>query len=149
MSFKKICQWCVHHEAVQHGEDSNAPQPVMAAPWVRRGEASITLTQVLFGANVAVFLAMAFASSSVMDFPGNVLYWGADVGPYTLSGQWWRLVTYMFLHGGLLHIGFNMWCLWDLGALAESLYGRWTFGAIYLITGIAAGLASVAWNPTF
>lgn len=147
MSFKKICQWCVHHEAVQHGEDSNAPQPVMAAPWVRRGEASITLTQVLFGANVAVFLAMAFASSSVMDFPGNVLYWGANVGPYTLSGQWWRLVTYMFLHGGLLHIAFNMWCLWDLGALCESLYGRWTFAAIYLITGIAAGLASVAWNP--
>jgi membrane associated rhomboid family serine protease/Flp pilus assembly protein TadD len=147
MSFKKICQWCVHHEAVQRGEESNAPQPVMAAPWVGRGEASITLTQVLFGANVAVFLAMAFASSSVMDFPGSVLYWGANVGPYTLSGQWWRLVSYMFLHGGLLHIAFNMWCLWDLGALCESLYGRWTFAAIYLITGIAGGLASVAWNP--
>jgi rhomboid protease GluP len=147
MSFKKICQWCVHHEAVQRGEDSNAPQPVMAAPWVRRGEASITLTQVFFGANLAVYLAMAFASRSVMDFPGDVLYWGANLGPYTLSGQWWRLVSYMFLHGGLMHIAFNMWCLWDLGALCESLYGRWTFGAIYLITGIAGGLASVAWNP--
>jgi Flp pilus assembly protein TadD len=53
----------------------------------------------------------------------------------------------MFLHGGLMHIAFNMWCLWDLGALCESLYGRWTFAAIYLTTGIAAGLASVAWNP--
>ena len=58
-------------------------------------------------------------------------------------------LTYMFLHGGLMHIAFNMWCLWDLGALAESLYGRWTFGAIYLITGIGRGLASVAWNPEF
>jgi membrane associated rhomboid family serine protease len=46
-----------------------------------------------------------------------------------------------------MHIAFNMWCLWDLGALCESLYGRWTFAAIYLITGIAGGLASVAWNP--
>jgi rhomboid protease GluP len=148
LSFKKICEWCVHHEAAQRGEDSGSvPQPVMAAPWVRRGEATITLTQVFFGANIAVFLAMAFASSSLMDFPGDVLYWGANLGPYTLSGQWWRLLTYMFLHGGLMHIAFNMWCLWDLGALCESLYGRWTFGAIYLITGIAGGLASVAWNP--
>jgi rhomboid protease GluP len=134
---------------VQRGEASeNEPQPVMGAPWVRRGEASITLTQVLFGANVAVFLAMVLATSSMSDFPGQLsVHWGANYGPYTLSGQWWRLVTYMFLHGGLLHIGFNMWCLWDLGALAESLYGRWTFGAIYLVTGIAGGLASVGWNP--
>jgi Tfp pilus assembly protein PilF len=53
----------------------------------------------------------------------------------------------MFLHGSLMHIAFNMWCLWDLGRLCESLYGRWTFAAIYLITGVAGGLASVAWNP--
>ena len=46
-----------------------------------------------------------------------------------------------------MHIAFNMWCLWDLGALCESLYGRWTFAAIYLITGVAGGLASVGWNP--
>lgn len=72
---------------------------------------------------------------------------GANYGPYTLSGEWWRLFTYMFLHGGLIHIAFNMWCLWDLGALAESLYGRWTFAAIYFLTGIAAGVASVGWNP--
>jgi rhomboid protease GluP len=149
LSFKKICEWCVHHEAVQRGEDSGAiPQPVMAAPWVRRGESSISLTQIFFGASVAVFIAMVLASGPSLDFTGPVMIrLGANCGPYTLSGQWWRLVTYMFLHGGLLHIAFNMWCLWDLGALAESLYGRWTFGTIYLITGIGGGLASVAWNP--
>ena len=149
MSFKKICQWCVHHEAVQRGEDSNAPQPVMAAPWVRRGESSIGLTQIFFGASVAVFIAMVLASGPSLDFTKQVMiHFGANFGRATLSGQWWRLVTYMFLHGGLLHIAFNMWCLWDLGALAESLYGRWTFGAIYLITGIGGGLASIAWNPS-
>src|SRR6202034_179539 len=145
---KKICQWCVQHEAAQRGGlADDAPPPVMAAPWVRR-ESSISLTHILFGANVAVFLAMAFASGSVMDFPGEVtVRFGANFGPLTLSGQWWRLLTYMFLHGGLMHIAFNMWCLWDLGTLCESLYGRATFAAIYLITGIAAGLASVGWNP--
>ena len=146
---KKVCQWCVQHEAAQRGEtdDDDAIQPVMAAPWVRR-ESSVTLTQVIFGANVMVFIAMVIASGPSLDFTGAVMdHFGANFGPYTLSGQWWRLLTYMFLHGGLMHIAFNMWCLWDLGALCESLYGRWTFGAIYVLTGIAGGLASVAWNP--
>jgi membrane associated rhomboid family serine protease/Flp pilus assembly protein TadD len=145
---KKICQWCAQHEAAQRGElGEDVKQPVMAAPWVRR-ESSITLTQVIFGANVMVFIAMVLASGPSLDFNGQVMvHFGANFGPFTLSGQWWRLLTYMFLHGNLMHIAFNMWCLWDLGALCESLYGRWTFGAIYLITGIAAGLASVAWKP--
>lgn len=146
---KKVCQWCVQHEAAQHGDDSdNAMQRVIPAPWVRRSQPTFSLTQILFGANVAVFLAMALASGSVLDFSGQVMaHYGANFGPYTLSGEWWRLVTYMFLHGGIMHIAFNMWCLWDLGRLCESLYGRWTFFGIYLITGIAAGLASIGWNP--
>lgn len=145
---KKICQWCVQHEAAQRGElAEDAPQPVMAAPWVRH-ESSVTLTQIILGANVMIFIAMVLASGPSLDFNGQVMvHFGANYGPFTLGGQWWRLLTYMFLHGGLMHIAFNMWCLWDLGALCESLYGRWTFAAIYLTTGIAAGLASVAWNP--
>src|SRR5579859_265742 len=147
-TFKKICQWCVQHEAAQRGADTDeVRQRVMPAPWVQR-ESTITLTHVLFGANVAVFLAMALASGSIDNFPGSVaISFGANYGPYTLSGEWWRLATYMFLHGGIWHIVFNMWCLWDLGALCESLYGRWTYATIYLTTGIAAGLASVGWNP--
>jgi|SRR5579871_885319 len=145
---KKVCQWCVQHEAAQRGEIAeDARQPVMDAPWARRRESGITLTQVLFGACVAVYLAMALYSGA-LDFSNEaVLRFGAIYGPYTLSGQWWRVVTYMFLHGGLMHIAFNMWCLWDLGALSESLYGRWTYAAIYLITGVAGGIASIGWNP--
>jgi len=145
---KKICQWCVQHEAAQRGEmDDDAKQPVMAAPWVRR-ESSVNLTQVILGANAMVFVAMVIASGPSLDFTGQVMdHFGANYGPATLSGQWWRLLTYMFLHGGLMHIAFNMWCLWDLGQLCESLYGKATFAALYLITGVAGGLASIAWNP--
>ncbi len=115
---KKICQWCVQHEAAQRGEVlEDARQPVMRTPWVRRGESSIGLTQIIFGISL------------------------------TFSGEWWRLITNVFLHGGLLHIAFNMWCLWNLGALCESLYGRWTYAAIYLICGLGASLASAAWHP--
>jgi len=144
---KKICQWCVRHEAAQRGELDDDKQPVMAAPWVRR-ESSITLTKVVFGANAMIFVAMVIASGPSLDFTGQVmLHFGANYGPPTLSGQWWRLLTYMFLHGGLMHIAFNMWCLWDLGQLCENLYGQATFAALYLLTGVAGGLASIAWNP--
>ncbi len=144
---KKICQWCVRHEAAQRGDEDDAIQPVMAAPWVQR-ESSVSLTQVILGANVMVFIGMVAAGGFSMDFTGQVMvHFGANFGPYTLSGQWWRLFTYMFLHGGILHIAMNMWCLWNLGWLCESIYGRFTYAAIYLITGVAGGLASVGWNP--
>jgi len=154
-SFKKICAWCVQHEAEQRGEVAeDARQRVMLAPWVRR-ESGISLTQVIFGANAAVFLGMVLASGDpasfanpLQEFPVPLMvHWGANVGVYTFTGEWWRLLTYMFLHGGLLHIAFNMWCLWDLGQLCETLYGRWTYFCIYLITGVAAGLASAGWHP--
>jgi membrane associated rhomboid family serine protease len=146
---KKICQWCVQHEAAQRGEVSDdAPQTVMPTPWVRRSESTIGLTHVIFGINVAAFLGMALSSSTVMDFPvRELVVWGANVGAITFSGEWWRLLTNVFLHGGLLHIAFNMWCLWNLGQLCESLYGRWTYAAIYLICGVGASLASAAWHP--
>ena len=145
---KKICQWCVQHEKYQRGElADDAPQPVMPMPWVR-GEAAIGITQIILGINVAVFLGMVLAGSSVMDFSlRELVQWGANVGALTFSGEWWRLLTCVFVHGGLLHIAFNMWCLWNLGQLCESLYGRWTYFTIYLICGLGASLASAAWHP--
>jgi rhomboid protease GluP len=157
-SFKKICQWCVRHEASQRGEGDQY-QPVITQPWVRR-ETNFALTQVILGVCVILFVAMAVATYVATDdaeavvtavtkgFPGQIrFHFGANFGPDTLTGQWWRLFTYMFLHAEAIHIFFNMWCLWDLGRLCESLYGRWTFASIYVITGIAGGLASIAWNP--
>jgi rhomboid protease GluP len=154
-SLRKICPWCKQHEAIQRGEIvDDLPQPVIRRPWAR-SESTITLTHVLFGANLAVFLAMVFRSDNPSAFlnplqefaPQLSIAFGANYGRFTLTGEWWRLLSYMFVHGSVLHIGFNMWCLWDLGALCESLYGRWTYFAIYIITGVGGGLASLAWNP--
>jgi rhomboid protease GluP len=153
---KKICQWCVQHEAAQRGElADDAPQPIMQTPWVRRGESTLGVTQVIFGICAAVFVGMMLASGSplaflnpMQDFPtSESIHWGANLGLITLSGEWWRLLTNVFVHGGLLHIAFNMWCLWNLGQLCESLYGRWTYVAIYLICGVGASLASAVWHP--
>jgi len=153
---KKICQWCVRHEAYQRGElAEDAPQPIMATPWVRH-EATIGVTQIILGINVAVFLGMVIdmllhtyvPASTIMGFSiPESIHWGANVGVLTFSGEWWRLLTCVFVHGSIIHIAFNMWCLWNLGALCESLYGRWTYAAIYLLCGLGASLASAAWHP--
>src|ERR1700728_4086937 len=147
---KKVCQWCVQHEAYQRGElADDARQPVMRTPWARRSEPTIGLTQIIFGINAAVFLGMALAGSTIMEFStAESIRWGANAGALTFSGEWWRLLTNIFVHGGVIHIAFNMWCLWNLGQLCESLYGRWTYAAIYLICGLGASLASAAWHPS-
>jgi len=148
-TLSKKCQWCVQHEAAQRGEDAGV-QRVEVAPWLRTQSTSMVVTQGIFGINVAVFIAMVLAlGAAMLENPGgqDLANWGANYGPYTVSGQWWRLLTCVFLHGSLLHIAFNMWCLWDLGRLTESLYGHWTFACVYLISGISASVASIVWNP--
>jgi rhomboid protease GluP len=138
----------VQHEAAQRGEDSPY-QRVESAPWTRRQSSSMAVTQAIFGINVAVFVVMLLSGVSMLGNPSgqDLVRWGANFGPLTVGGEWWRLLTCVFIHGGLLHIAFNMWCLWDLGRLAESVYGHWTFAAVYFLSGVSASLASVIWNP--
>jgi membrane associated rhomboid family serine protease/Flp pilus assembly protein TadD len=143
---KKICGWCKQHEAAQRGEDSPY-QPVMATPWKRHEAMPTLVTQAILGINVAVFIGMLLSGASLMSPSGaTLLAWGANYGPYTLTGDWWRLLTSCFVHIGIIHIGFNMWCLWSLGGMAERLYGRFTFACVYLLCGISGSLGSVLWH---
>ena len=147
---KRLCAWCVQHEKAQRGElPDDAPQPVIRAPWQPGGSSSTSLTHVLVGINVVIYLAMGFVGGGLLSSPSSqqLIRSGANYGPLTFGGEWWRLLSYNFLHGSLLHIGINMWCLWDLGALCESLYGAWTFAAVYMISGVAGGLASTGFHP--
>ena len=108
----------------------------------------MTITQAIIGMNVAVFVAMTLGGVSPLAPTGQELVrWGANFGPYTIGGQWWRLLSCVFVHTGLPHIAINMWGLWGLGRLAESVYDRWTFGALYLVTGLSASVASLALKP--
>ena len=105
-------------------------------------------TTLLTGINIAVFLSMILSGGSIMGFgPETTLRWGANVGPYTLSGEYWRLVTANFVHMNLLHIGFNMWCLWSLGQLSERLFGSAATVAIYVLTGVGGAMLSIGINP--
>jgi len=77
----------------------------------------------------------------------QLVHWGSNDGRLTLHGQSWRLLTSLFLHGSMLHLAFNMLALWQVGQLVERIFGSVRFVGLYLLSGIAGGLASVLWNP--
>jgi rhomboid protease GluP len=73
----------------------------------------------------------------------ELMHWGANnAGSVLLSGEWWRIVSAMFVHGGIIHLATNMWCLWNLGLLAEPLMGSAGVLAAYILTGAAGNLLS-------
>ncbi len=63
------------------------------------------------------------------------------------AGQWWRLFTPMLLHGGIFHIGFNMYALYVLGPELERFYGGWRFFLLYLVAGFAGNVVSFVLSP--
>jgi rhomboid protease GluP len=105
-------------------------------------------TIALLAINIGIFVIMVASGISwITPQTNQVLRWGADYGPYTLSGQYWRLITSMFLHFGIIHIFGNMWCLWSLGQLTEKLIDSVSLLGLYLVTGIGAALLSLSWDP--
>ncbi len=107
-----------------------------------------TVTITLIALNVAVYVAMGLSGVSWTE-PSVVsaVRWGADFGPLTISGEWWRALTSTFVHFGIIHILFNMWCLWSLGSSLELFMGQKAYTVIYLLSGLMASLTSIAWNP--
>ena len=107
------------------------------------------VTYLLAALTTAIFAGMVLsqASPSHPTTEALLVRWGANIGPKTLDGQWWRLLTSVFLHIGLVHIAVNMWCLWDLGSFAEHIYGHVSYLAIYLVSGAAGAVCSLAWRP--
>ena len=107
------------------------------------------VTPVVVGLNVLVFAAMAFSTKKLGQFtPQELLNWGANFGPLTVNGQWWRLFTALFVHFSLLHVLLNMWALWNVGSLTERLFGRGTLLFLYVAAGVLASLTSIAWDPS-
>ncbi|HKQ72966.1 MAG TPA: rhomboid family intramembrane serine protease [Blastocatellia bacterium] len=108
----------------------------------------VFITPIIIALNLAVFVAMLAKGVSISSPRSDqLIQWGADYGLQTLNGEWWRLLSSVFVHIGALHLFLNMWCLWSLGRLAERMFGNWVFLAIYLLSGLGGSLASVWWNP--
>jgi rhomboid protease GluP len=106
------------------------------------------ITTTLVGMNVAVFGVMVLTGvSPVEPSSAQLLKWGANWGPLSLGPQPWRLLASNYIHVGFLHILLNMWCLWNLGFLAERVFDPWTYVLIYTASGLAGSLGSLWWHP--
>ncbi len=110
-----------------------------------RGGFSPFVSYAIIGATAAVSLTTFFTPSG--DLLIDLL---ALVKPAVAEGEYWRLLTVTLVHGGLFHLLMNMYALWIVGPLAESLYGHATFLAIYLITAVGGSIASYLFfaNPS-
>lgn len=98
----------------------------------------------LIAINVAMFVVeIVHGADAIQPTPQQLLDIGANYGPLTLGGEYWRLGAAMFLHFGILHIGMNMLCLWS-GRIVEHLYGSFAFACMYLAAGLLGGVASLA-----
>lgn len=110
--------------------------------------AAVIITPVLLGLISLVFIAMGATGVSLNDPSiSSLLAWGANYGPDTVSGQWWRLLTATFLHIGFLHLLSNAVCLWVLGRSAEPLFGSRRFAAVYVLSGLGGSVTSLAVHP--
>ncbi len=101
------------------------------------------VTPTLIAANLLVWLLnLASGLSPMSPRAIDLLAWGGNHLPATVQ-QPWRLAAATFLHGGVLHLAFNMWALWDTGRLAERFYGNLQLALIYAVAGLAGSIASL------
>ena len=108
----------------------------------------IVVTPTFIAVNVLVFAVMvARGVSPLAPTTDDLLSWGANLGRLSTGGQWWRLLTAMFLHVGIIHLLMNMWALWEGGRLVERMLGPVAFAAAYLLAGAAGSCASALWSP--
>jgi rhomboid protease GluP len=106
------------------------------------------ITTTLVGMNVAVFAAMVLTGVPLLDpTVPQLLKWGANWGPLSLGPEPWRTLASNYIHGGIIHIFFNMWCLWNLGFLAERVFDPWTYVLTYTFCGLGGSVASLWWRP--
>jgi rhomboid protease GluP len=102
----------------------------------------------LIAANLIVFALELTQGGDLLSGPGlrEMVSLGASFRPLTCGGQAWRLLTAMFLHFGLIHVGMNMACLYQV-RLVERMLGRAEFLALYLASGLVGGLCSLVMHP--
>jgi membrane associated rhomboid family serine protease len=150
------CPECVNEA---RREFRRGPGRRIAAANIRRRASATTAILLAIGAMYVVEI-VAGGPGSLMTGPSSLklIDLGASIGLAQIppngdlvgiaAGQYWRLVSAMFLHAGLLHIAFNAYALWIFGTVVEQELGRLRFLLIYFVTGISASVASYAFATT-
>jgi membrane associated rhomboid family serine protease len=139
---RPICPSCMHQASVGfHCPEctKGARQKVVTA---RSLTTRPIITTVLVAANLAIYvgdlMSPAMSVQNVLDLAFRGMHtWSAEgalYGPAVAAGDWWRPITGGFLHINLLHVGFNMFLLWQLGGMLEPAVKRWGYAALYVMS---------------
>jgi rhomboid protease GluP len=114
-----------------------------------------SLTQILIYANLILFTLMALHGILIGLGMGTILqptsgllgHWGAQFWPYVIKyDQWWRCITYAYTHGGIIHLGFNMVVLYQVGPLLEAEIGWSRLFSVYTLSALLATIAGYFWH---
>lgn len=116
--------------------NSATPQRYLALPVVKP-----RITYFLLGLNIVIFIAQTLTNDQVW------FAYGAKINANIVAGEWWRLITPMFLHLNLLHIGVNSYSLFIFGPQVETLLGYRRFITVYLVSGVAGTVLSFVMSP--
>ena len=147
----RVCPYC-HEQVGARAIDSRSPADVLDGliPHGRFTTTMILLVNVGLYIATVVYSMGAGHSDAFLNLDGETLYrFGAKFRASILQlGEWWRLVTAGFLHGGLMHIAMNLYVLYDLGPQLEELYGTNRYLVIYLLSSAGGFLASTYWANT-
>lgn len=101
----------------------------------------------LIAVNSCVFIGMSAAGAGFGKGSADMaLTLGSNFGPYTVGGEWWRVVTSLFIHFGFFHYIMNMVVLLQIGTIVERFYGTGRFVTLYILAGIAGSLSSLLWH---
>jgi len=113
------------------------------------GGGNLYATYAIMGLNVLVFILMAMNGAGIVDANGLVhIKWGSNFAPLTLTGDWWRLITNLFIHFGIIHLLANMYALYFIAIYLEPMLGKQKYIAAYLCTGVFGSLVSLWWHST-
>jgi len=129
-------------------EPQATSQPQMVQVQLPGGVKTPSVTYVLLGLTILVYLLQMFSQSlfgATIDLP---VIFGSKVNSLILQGEVWRLITPVLLHGSLLHIGFNMYALFALGPSLERAYGHWRYLTLYLLGAFAGNTLSFLFSPS-
>jgi rhomboid protease GluP len=104
------------------------------------------VTPILLSINLLIFIIVWVSGVDALNpNAAELLKWGANRRADTTDGEWWRLVTSMFLHGGAMHLLLNMYGLIIASIYVEPLFGKWKTTLLYFVSGISGSLASIFW----
>ena len=106
----------------------------------------LIVTPAILAVNVVVFVGAMLAPGSIGD-QATLVSWGANFGPETANGEWWRFAAAVFVHGAFFAFVIDMLAIGQLGPLLERQMGHWTFAALYLAAGTFGGLMNLAVLP--